>query len=127
MIFAVAGHSRVEYAYNPTQVGPLAAPRWVHFACRLPQREQTDSRAKARLGLLLQRLADGAVLGPAFSEGLWRGARHGRSLQGEARSVLENAAGQSIAEVLASARQWRKKLGRRFEDSARLIREDRER
>ena len=56
-----------------------------------------------------------------------RAKRHGRSLQSEARSVLENAAGQSVAEVLTSARQWRKKLGRRFEDSARLIREDRER
>ena len=56
-----------------------------------------------------------------------RAKRHGRSLQGEARCVLENAAGQSVAEVLTSARQWRKKLGRRFEDSARLIREDRER
>ncbi|MCX5649169.1 MAG: hypothetical protein NTX40_08760 [Planctomycetota bacterium] len=56
-----------------------------------------------------------------------RAKRHGRSLQSEARTVLENAAGQSIVEVLARARQWRKKLGRRFEDSVRLIREDRER
>ncbi len=56
-----------------------------------------------------------------------RAKRHGRSLQGEARIVLESAAGQSVAEVLASARQWRKKLGRRFDDSAELIREDRER
>ncbi|HUU31054.1 MAG TPA: hypothetical protein VMY69_03035 [Phycisphaerae bacterium] len=56
-----------------------------------------------------------------------RAKRHGRSLQSEARTVLENAAGQSVAEVLANARQWRKKLGRRFEDSVRLIREDRER
>jgi plasmid stability protein len=56
-----------------------------------------------------------------------RAKRHGRSLQSEARCVLENAAGQSVAEVLTSARQWRKKLGRRFEDSVRLIREDRER
>jgi len=56
-----------------------------------------------------------------------RAKRHGRSLQGEARTVLENAAGQSVAEVLATARQWRKKLGRRFDDSAELIRKDRER
>jgi antitoxin FitA len=56
-----------------------------------------------------------------------RAKRHGRSLQSEARSVLENAAGQSVAEVLTSARQWRKKLGRRFESSVELIREDRAR
>ena len=56
-----------------------------------------------------------------------RAKRHGRSLQGEARCVLENAAGQSVAEVLTSARQWRKKLGRRFENSVELIREDRAR
>jgi antitoxin FitA len=56
-----------------------------------------------------------------------RAKRHGRSLQGEARTVLENAAGQSVAEVLVTARQWRKKLGRRFDDSAELIRKDRAR
>ena len=56
-----------------------------------------------------------------------RARRHRRSLQSEARTVLENAAGQSVVEVLNRARQWRKKLGRRFEDSVRLIREDRER
>ena len=56
-----------------------------------------------------------------------RAKRHGRSLQGEARSVLENAAGQSVVEVLTSARQWRKKLGRHFESSVELIREDRSR
>jgi len=56
-----------------------------------------------------------------------RAKRHGRSLQSEARIVLESAAGQSVAEVLASARQWRKKLGRRFENSVELIREDRAR
>ncbi|NLX60474.1 MAG: hypothetical protein GXY74_15470 [Phycisphaerae bacterium] len=56
-----------------------------------------------------------------------RAKRHGRSLQGEARMVLENAAGLSVTESLRAARQWRKKLGRRFDDSAALIREDRER
>lgn len=55
-----------------------------------------------------------------------RAKRHGRSLQSEVRSLLENAAGPSVAEVLANARQWRKKLGRRFEDCTLLIREDRE-
>ena len=56
-----------------------------------------------------------------------RAKRHGRSLQSEARMILESAAGASVDEVLAAARAWRKKLGRRFDDSAELIREDRER
>ena len=56
-----------------------------------------------------------------------RAKRNGRSLQSEAKMVLENAAGAPTTEVLEAARQWRKKLGRRFEDSAELIREDRER
>lgn len=56
-----------------------------------------------------------------------RAKRHGRSLQSEARIVLENAAGASIDEVMAAARAWRKKMGRRFDDSAALIREDRDR
>ena len=56
-----------------------------------------------------------------------RAKQHGRSLQGEARLVLENAAGMSVAETLEKARGWRKKLGRRFEDSTELIRGDRQR
>lgn len=56
-----------------------------------------------------------------------RAKRHGRSLQGEAKTVLENAAGLSMAELLEAARGWRKKLGRRFDDSAEMIREDRQR
>jgi len=56
-----------------------------------------------------------------------RAKRHGRSLQNEAKMVIENAAGLSMAEALKAARQCRKKLGRRFDDSAKLIREDRER
>jgi plasmid stability protein len=59
-----------------------------------------------------------------------RAKRNGRSLQGEARLILENAAGHSLPEALAAAGQWRKKLarpGRRFTDAAALIREDRER
>jgi plasmid stability protein len=53
--------------------------------------------------------------------------RNGRSLQSEAKRLLENAAGRSIDEALEAGRSWRKRLGRSFEDSARLIREDRER
>ncbi len=56
-----------------------------------------------------------------------RAKEHGRSLQSELRTILESAAGMSVAEALDTARGWRKKLGRRFEDSAELIREDRER
>ena len=56
-----------------------------------------------------------------------RAQQHGRSLQSEAKMVLENAAGKSLNEVLEVARGWRKTLGRRFEDSSELIREDRQR
>ncbi len=56
-----------------------------------------------------------------------RAKQHGRSLQSEARMALENAAGSSIDEALQVARTWRKKLAKRFDDSASLIREDRDR
>ncbi len=56
-----------------------------------------------------------------------RAKRNGRSLQSEVRLVLESAAGASINEILESARAWREKLGKRFDDSADLIREDRQR
>lgn len=56
-----------------------------------------------------------------------RAKRNGRSLQSEAKIVLENAAGPSIAEALDRARAWRKKLGRRFDDSTKLIAKDRRR
>lgn len=59
-----------------------------------------------------------------------RAKRNGRSLQGEAKLILEQAAGHSLPEALAAAGEWRKKLAKRgkpFADSASLIREDRER
>ncbi len=59
-----------------------------------------------------------------------RAKRNGRSLQSEAKLILEQAAGHSLPEALAAAGQWRKKLvqqGGRFTDSAALIREDRQR
>jgi plasmid stability protein len=56
-----------------------------------------------------------------------RAKRHGRSLQGEAKMVLQSAAGLPMADALKVAREWRKKLGRRFSDSAELIRQDRQR
>jgi plasmid stability protein len=57
-----------------------------------------------------------------------RARRHGRSLQGEAKLVLELAAGMGAEDVAALLADWQGKLaGRRFADSAALIREDRER
>ena len=57
-----------------------------------------------------------------------RAKQNGRSLEGEARSILESAAGFSVAEARQTMRKWQKTLaGRRFEDSADLIREDRRR
>ena len=56
-----------------------------------------------------------------------RARRHGRSLQSEAKLLLESAADVTIAEILASAQTMRQKLGRRFSDSAAMIREDRNR
>jgi antitoxin FitA len=57
-----------------------------------------------------------------------RARRHGRSLQGEAKLILTQAAGLSLNEARQLASQWRKKLaGREFPDSTDLIREDRQR
>jgi plasmid stability protein len=59
-----------------------------------------------------------------------RAQRNGRSLQGEAKLILENAAGHTLPEALASAGRWRRKLAghtKRFSNSADLIREDRQR
>lgn len=52
---------------------------------------------------------------------------HRRSLQGEAKLILERAARPSIEELLAAAERIRKSHGRKFSDSAALIREDRKR
>lgn len=55
-----------------------------------------------------------------------RAKRHGRSLQSEAKLLLEQAAGVEEAESLLDA--WEQRLSnRQFESSADLIREDRER
>ncbi|HRQ73594.1 MAG TPA: hypothetical protein PLU35_11255 [Phycisphaerales bacterium] len=58
-----------------------------------------------------------------------RARRAGRSLQSEVRRVLEREARQSsIDDALERARTIRDGFsGRRFEDSAALLREDRER
>jgi len=57
-----------------------------------------------------------------------RAKRHGRSLQGEVKQVLEQATGYSLEEALEAAGRIRRRFrGRRFTDSAKLIREDRQR
>lgn len=57
-----------------------------------------------------------------------RARRHGRSLQGEARMILTQAAGMCLSEARKLARQWHQKLaGRELPDSTDLVREDRQR
>jgi len=57
-----------------------------------------------------------------------RAKRHGRSLQGEVKAILEAAAGYSMQEAHAVSEARAARLaGRAFSDSAELIREDRER
>ncbi len=54
--------------------------------------------------------------------------RNGRSLQSEAKSILETAASFSFKEAQAVTRQWRRKLDKRqLADSSQLIRQDRRR
>jgi antitoxin FitA len=55
-----------------------------------------------------------------------RAKRHGRSLQSEARMVLERAAGAGSEEIAAMLDGWKERFaGRKFSRSATLIREDR--
>jgi plasmid stability protein len=57
-----------------------------------------------------------------------RAKRHGRSLQGEVKAILEEAAGYSMQEAHAVSEAWAARLAaREFSGSAELIREDRER
>ena len=52
--------------------------------------------------------------------------QHGRSLQGEVRLVLEEAATLPIGEVSSLLEKWQRQLARRrFSDSAKIIRKDR--
>ena len=68
-------------------------------------------------------------LGTNILERLKAQARqHGRSLQGEVKMILIEAADLSLREATLVSRRWHKRLGSRtFSDSARLIREDRNR
>ncbi len=55
-----------------------------------------------------------------------RAKQRGRSLQGEVKIILEEATALTVREAREVAEQWHKRLkGRRFTESARLIREDR--
>jgi plasmid stability protein len=56
-----------------------------------------------------------------------RAKQNGRSLQSEVKTILEASAKPTLAESVARAAMWRKKLGRTFSDSTLLIREDRDR
>jgi len=57
-----------------------------------------------------------------------RAQRHGRSLQGEVKAILQAAATFSMSEADAVAEGWQRKLaGGVYRDSAEALREDRER
>jgi antitoxin FitA len=60
-----------------------------------------------------------------------RAKQHGRSLQGEVKAILEEAARTTTMEEFRQiAGRWQRQLereGRHFSDSAELIREDRDR
>ena len=57
-----------------------------------------------------------------------RARQHRRSLQEELKEILEHAAQQNLADARAKVNQIRKMFaGRRFSDSAELVRRDRAR
>ncbi|MBZ0169949.1 hypothetical protein MELA_01007 [Candidatus Methylomirabilis lanthanidiphila] len=54
--------------------------------------------------------------------------QHGRSLQGQAKIVLEEAAMLPANEISAIVEKWQRQFaGKRFSDSTRILREDRQR
>lgn len=54
--------------------------------------------------------------------------QHGRSLQGQVKIVLEEAAMLPANEVSAIVEKWQRRFaGKRFSDSTRILREDRQR
>ena len=68
-------------------------------------------------------------LGPEVIERLKsRAKQHGRSLQGEAKAILESAAPLSMTEARILAESWQRRLaGTSQSDSSDLLREDRDR
>jgi plasmid stability protein len=54
--------------------------------------------------------------------------QHGRSLQAHLKRLLEEATPFTMEEAAAATRAWHRRLkGRAFQDSARLLRQDRSR
>jgi plasmid stability protein len=69
-------------------------------------------------------------LDPATVERLKERARqHGRSLQAEAKAILVQGAGlYTMEEARAASEAWHRRLGgRKFSDSAAMVRKDRRR
>jgi plasmid stability protein len=57
-----------------------------------------------------------------------RAKRHGRSLQSEAKMLLEQAAGSGSEDIAKVLDRWKERFaGRKFSSSADLIRQDRRR
>ncbi len=57
-----------------------------------------------------------------------RAASHRRSLESEARSILESASGFTAEEARRVVDDWQRRLaGRKFSNSVELLREDRRR
>ena len=57
-----------------------------------------------------------------------RAKQHKRSLQGEVKAILEETVPMTMSEFRAVSEKWQKRLtGRKFSDSAKLLREDRDR
>jgi antitoxin FitA len=57
-----------------------------------------------------------------------RASSHGRSLESEARTILESATGFTVDEARRVVSEWHKRLaGRKLTGSVRLLREDRQR
>jgi len=57
-----------------------------------------------------------------------RAKRHGRSVQSEAKMLLEQAAGASREEIAAMFTAWKKRFaGREFDSSTDILRKDRDR
>jgi plasmid stability protein len=57
-----------------------------------------------------------------------RAKRNGRSLQSEAKMLIEQATGSGSRDITAMFDRWQKRFaGRKFSSSAQLIRKDRDR
>jgi plasmid stability protein len=95
-------------------------PASYHFACKM----LSHDRMEESMAQLLVRDLDPKLIGRLKK----KAKDNRRSLQGEVKVILEQAAEQmTMAEFVDKAAQIRKRLkGRRFSDSTDLIREDRD-